>query len=244
MKINKKFLFLIYLFLKIINVNGQMEEKYLLGKIDHQNDSNFVLVDKQFTENGKEIYLRKEVYEAFKKMHEAAQNDGVTLIIVSGFRSYEYQKKLWEDKWFGYTPVNNKDLYLAIPDDLERTKEILKYTAMPGTSRHHWGTDIDLNSVEPSYFNTIEGRKIYEWLQKNADKYGFCEPYTSFDKDRTDGYQPEPWHWSYYPLARKLLDEYQKTIKFFMMIDFAGYEFFNKLEIINKYVLGINPKCF
>lgn len=67
MKINKKFLFLIYLFLKIINVNGQMEEKYLLGKIDHQNDSNFVLVDKQFTENGKEIYLRKEVYELLKK---------------------------------------------------------------------------------------------------------------------------------------------------------------------------------
>jgi len=99
-------------------------------------------------------------------MYEAAQNDGITLIIVSGFRSYEYQKKLWEDKWFGYTAVNNEDLYLTIPDDFERTKEILKYTAMPGTSRHHWGTDIDLNSVEPSYFKTDEGKKIYEWLQK------------------------------------------------------------------------------
>jgi D-alanyl-D-alanine carboxypeptidase len=239
----KRFLIIYFIFFVITNLKGQMDEKYLLGKFDPADDSNFVLVDKKYTSDARDIYLRKEVYEAFIQMHEDAKKDSIILLIVSGTRTYEYQKKLWEDKWFGYTFVNNKDLYLAVPDDLESTKEILKYTAMPGTSRHHWGTDIDINSVEIEYFQTDYGKLVYNWLQNNAEKYGFCEPYTDFDSMRPYGYEPEPWHWSYYPLAKLILEDYTKTIKFYMMIDFAGFEFFNKLEIIDKYVLGINPKC-
>jgi len=45
---------------------------------------------------------------------------------------------------------------------------------MPTASRHHWGTDVDINSVDPDYFMNGTGLKEYEWLKKNAYKYGFC----------------------------------------------------------------------
>ncbi len=49
---------------------------------------------------------------------------------------------------------------------------------MPQASRHHWGTDVDINSVEPEYFESGQGLKEYTWLQENAWKFGFCQPYT------------------------------------------------------------------
>jgi D-alanyl-D-alanine carboxypeptidase len=56
--------------------------------------------------------------------------------------------------------------------------DIMNYSAMPQASRHHWGTDVDINSVEPEYFESGQGLKEYTWLQENAWKFGFCQPYT------------------------------------------------------------------
>ena len=49
---------------------------------------------------------------------------------------------------------------------------------MPATSRHHWGTDMDINSVEDDYFKDGKGKKVYRWLVENASKYGFCQVYS------------------------------------------------------------------
>ena len=55
---------------------------------------------------------------------------------------------------------------------------ILEYSSAPGTSRHHWGTDMDINALQNDYFsNKGNGAFLYEWLQKNAAKFGFCQPY-------------------------------------------------------------------
>ena len=66
---------------------------------------------------------------------------------------------------------------------------------MPGsTSRHHWGTEIDIHSLKNGDFADGEGLKIYEWLTTHAEDYGFYQPYTA-----EQGYEEEEkWHWSYY----------------------------------------------
>ena len=60
-------------------------------------------------------------------------------------------------------------------DSLKAAKTILLYSSMPTTSRHHWGTDMDINSLENSYFASGQGLKEYTWLKKNAAKFGFCQ---------------------------------------------------------------------
>lgn len=85
-------------------------------------------------------YLRKEAMQAFSSMHDAAKQDGITLKIISATRTFFAQKAIWEAKW-----SDAAELY---PNAYTRAKYILRYSAMPGTSRHHWGTDIDINSIE------------------------------------------------------------------------------------------------
>ncbi len=154
------------------------------------------------------LYLLNEVYDAFVRMHEAARKDGIRLVIVSATRNFNAQKRIWERKWTGIRRVDGQDLAQTVPDPIDRARIILRYSAMPGTSRHHWGTDIDINSVENAYFESPEGRKVYAWLAANARDFGFCQPYTAKGNDRPRGYEEEPWHWSYCPIARHYLQQY------------------------------------
>ena len=95
---------------------------------------------------------------------------------------------------------------------------------MPTTSRHHWGTDIDLNSLSNSYFEQGKGKKEYEWLIENANKYGFYQVYTSKENGRT-GYNLEKWHWSYLPLASEYLKFYNANITYKDISGFKGSEY-------------------
>jgi LAS superfamily LD-carboxypeptidase LdcB len=112
---------------------------------------------------------------------------------------------------------------------------------MPGTSRHHWGTDIDLNSLENSYFEVGEGLKVYQWLLQHAHEFGFCQPYTSKATGRT-GYEEEKWHWSYTPLSVPLLQQYMNTITLEDISGFQGSETAAQLDVINTYVAGVHCK--
>jgi LAS superfamily LD-carboxypeptidase LdcB len=109
---------------------------------------------------------------------------------------------------------------------------------MPGTSRHHWGTDIDLNNLNNEYFESGEGLKIYQWLTAHAHRFGFCQPYTSKTGGRT-GYEEEKWHWSYTPLSIPLLEEYKKTITLSDLTGFMGSGAAVKLDVIKNYVDGV-----
>ena len=153
------------------------------------------------------------------------------------------EKWLWERKWLGKKTVNDKNLSIEYPNPEERAKEILKYSAMPGTSRHHWGTDIDLNSVSNKYFKTKKGMAVYEWLKNNASKFGFCQTYSPKGENRSTGYEEEKWHWSYIPVARKYLDSYKEQITYKHLLGFKGCQTAKELNVINDYVLGINSEC-
>lgn len=94
----------------------------------------------------------------------------------------------------------------------ERAAEILKTFAAPGTSRHHWGTEIDLNSLTPREWEQSPLQETYTWLVNNAHRFGFYQPYTARPTRGNRGYTEEKWHWSYMPIAQPLLSEYQRLL--------------------------------
>ena len=222
----------------------EMEEKiYIMGKFDETQRENFILIPEIYTVLKNKMYLRKETFDAFLLMKKTAEEDGVNLKIASATRNFIYQKNIWDNKWNGTTLVDGKDLKKSIPDGLERFKKILEYSAVPGTSRHHWGTDIDLNAATPEYFKTKRGKKVYEWLENNAPLFGFCQPYNLKGNNRPTGYNEEKWHWSYLPLAKNFTEEYRNLITEEDIVGFQGDEYASQLNLINDYVLGINSEC-
>ena len=214
----------------------------LLGQIEPAQDSGFVRIDAAYTDK-KAIYLRKPTYEAFVRMAQAAAADEIDLQIISATRNFAAQKRIWEAKWNGQRKVDGQDLSQTIPNAQERALKILEYSSMPGTSRHHWGTDLDLNALENSYFESGEGKRIYDWLQKNASTYGFCQVYTEQNGERPYGYQEEKWHWSYLPLASQFLNQYNVKVSYDDLGGFDGGQVAEKVGAIEKYVNGIAPEC-
>lgn len=232
------------LVLEIERAQKEAEEKiYLMGKFNPSAREDFVLIPSKHTTNGSVMYLRKETFDAFLKMEVAANIDGIELKIASANRNFDYQKDLWNKKWSGATLVDGQNLSKSIPDGKERFKKILEYSAVPGTSRHHWGTDIDINDSIPKYFESKKGAEVYTWLNKNAPLFGFCQTYNLKGSARPTGYNEEKWHWSYLPLAQTLTEKYKNLIKDEDINGFLGDENVHTLNLINNYVLGINPDC-
>ncbi len=209
----------------------------------------------------KAMELQPEVIEAFGKMRRAAAGAGIALTIISGRRTFEQQKTIWVNKW---NKLQSRGIH-----GVDAVEHILRYSSMPGSSRHHWGTDIDINSLEPAYFNTAKGAKELAWLRANAHNYGFAEVYSPRTTGRSTGYQPEPWHWSYMPLASSYLTQYKQKIGYnhfgipdslYIIVNpknpekksinnielettlmiFPGSEFAKRFKIIEDYVLGVS----
>ena len=215
------------------NQNNKIKQKdFLMGRFNPKTHPDFVKVDKEYHTKS-EMYLLKETLEAFIKMRESAKLDGISLTIVSGTRNFDAQKRIWEKK---YEKNKNKGL-----SDIENIKKIMVWSSMPSTSRHHWGTDIDINGFD-EYFDgkNPKANKEYEWLKENASKFGFCQTYTEKKEGgRLTGYNEEKWHWSYMPIAKQLLEDYSKLIDYTDIKGFSASEFSQELNIIEKFVFGI-----
>ena len=219
-------------FPKPIFPNDSLLINHLLGKFDYAKDPFFISVEAEHC--SKPMYLQKETYKKFKEMYSAAKKDGISLKIISGTRNFNEQKAIWERKW---------NTNIQTMDSLKAAKTILLYSSMPTTSRHHWGTDMDINSLENSYFASGQGLKEYTWLKKNASKFGFCQVYT--DKQNTDrtGYEMEKWHWSYIPISSHYLKKYEELITYKQVKGFKASELAPKLKSIEDYVKGIDKSC-
>ncbi len=97
-------------------------------------------------------------------------------------------------------------------DPRERLELIMKWSSMPGTSRHHWGTDVDIIDTENAIWEHEPYKEVAAWLEKNGDTYGFRSPYggrRNFDYM----YGDEPWHICYFPIAKYLLPLYQNNVR-------------------------------
>lgn len=210
------------------------DKDFLTGKVKRKEIRQLIKIDNEYTE--REIYLIRPVYEAYKDMYKAALADGVRLIITSGHRTFTEQVLEWELRW------NNPRTETTFANDIEKAKFLLQYRAMPGTTRHHWGTDIDLNSFELAYYETKEGQKVYHWLKENAEKFGFFQPYTVYDKNRPVGYMEEKWHWSYKPLSQLMLSKFLRLVTINDIVGFKGDTAAKKLPVISDWVCSINPQ--
>ncbi len=115
----------------------------------------------------------------FKKMADDARNEGLTIKVTTGYRSYNFQSTLY----------NN---YVKI----DGVKEADTYSARPGYSEHQLGYSLDLTNAKNVGFRDFDKTKEYEWLSKNAYKYGFIQRYPK-DKEYLTGYMYESWHYRY-----------------------------------------------
>ena len=214
---------------------------YLMGKFNPNSHEDFSTIAGKYASKGG-IRMRTDAYNAYQQMFEAAKKDGVTLKIISATRPFHHQKSIWEAKWNGQRKVDGKMLSKNM-EPKQKAMKILRWSSMPGTSRHHWGTDVDINNLNNSYFESGKGKKEYDWLIANASSYGFCQVYSVMDKTRPNGYQEEKWHWSYIPVARELTQLYKQKLSNGDIGGFTGSESAELIDVKTKYVLGINPKC-
>ncbi len=139
----------------------------------------------------------KEVIEAFWKLREKAGRDGWELVLVSGYRSFEGQRLLWNRLYNKATDHTNGDSQKTV-------KEVMRYTSVPGFSRHHWGTELDISEktlrgqlLTPDEEISSKVMDFYHWMEVNAPKFGFCKVY----RGKSGIIADEPWHWSYWRLA-------------------------------------------
>lgn len=226
---------------------GAMEIAYdinfLRGLFDPATHPDFVKVEARYTERT-DFYMQRQAYEAFKQMHAAAMQEGINLSIVSATRNFYRQKQIWEAKWRGERLLEGgESAPVAYPDPKQRALAILRYSSMPGTSRHHWGTDIDLVALDNAFFEEGEGKKIYDWLLSNASAYGYCQPYTKKGDERPTGYEEEKWHWSYLPLSVSLTQLAKERLRNEDISGFEGAEAAVSIDVVGRYVLGIHPDC-
>jgi LAS superfamily LD-carboxypeptidase LdcB len=216
----------------IIGCTG-VELSHLSGQFDPSQDSSFAVIPQKYTTKER-IFMRTEALDAFQVMWQAANDDGINLTILSAARNWTYQRGIWNRKW-------KSDRYHNF-EGVDRAIEILKYSAMPGSSRHHWGTDIDLNAFENKWFEEDPlGIATYEWLREHAPAHGFLQVYGDQSNGRT-GYREEKWHWSYMPIAAECLKCYLSTLNDNKFQGFDGAQWADSLRIIERYVGGIDGK--
>jgi LAS superfamily LD-carboxypeptidase LdcB len=210
---------------------------FLRGLNNFSQDISFVQMDPKYTRQRAPFnYINREAYEAFIKMWEAAKQDGINLTIISGARTFLTQKTVWDRRWNEST----------LPAGAARVKHLLRYSALPGCSRHHWGTDIDLNANRTDYWRTTTGKMVYQWLCENAHKFGFYQPYSAKGTPdsglREKGHEEERWHWSYYPLASVFMKEFAEIMTDEDLRGFSGDKYISTLDVINNFVLGVAPE--
>ncbi|NDC23178.1 MAG: D-alanyl-D-alanine carboxypeptidase family protein [Proteobacteria bacterium] len=163
--------------------------------------------------------VHQKVVQPLTKLKNAAAKAGFDLAICSGFRSFDRQLMIWNEKVSGKRPVpdsQGRGVNVSEQPPQVLIDLILRWSALPGASRHHWGTDfdvIDQSRLQPGQnFQLIpqEFEKgalfgdLHEWLDTNMDVFGFFRPYES---DR-GGVSPERWHLSYAPLASDYLSKH------------------------------------
>jgi LAS superfamily LD-carboxypeptidase LdcB len=158
--------------------------------------------------------LHAQVVVPFLNLRRAAEADGIDLVPMSSFRDFGRQLAIWNGKFSGERPMYDAAGLKLDPGPLtpaQRVDAILQWSALPGASRHHWGTDldlVDLKAIAAGYpikltreefapGGPFEG--LDRWLEAHAPRFGFFRPFQGL----RSGVQPEPWHFSFAPIAEK-----------------------------------------
>lgn len=156
--------------------------------------------------------LQFNATKAFLSMQQAAAKAGFKLQSASAFRDFSRQQLIWNEKFTGKRPVLDKQsnpLDISVLSEGELCEAILHWSALPGASRHHWGTEIDVydplrlpegQSLQLEPWEYEQGgyfAELNQWLSDNMATYDFYRPFTA----KNAGVAYEPWHISYWPLS-------------------------------------------
>lgn len=162
-----------------------------------------------------EVPVHRDVVTSFRALRRDAQDQGYSIYIVSGFRSFERQLHIWNQKAEGKRPVldeSGAEIDLAQLSEWQRVQAILRWSALPGLSRHHWGTDfdvIDKSAVGDDYqVQLVPGEvetggpfaPMHDWLDEYFKHLSTAQFFRPYGVDR-GGVAPERWHLSYAPVA-------------------------------------------
>ncbi len=165
--------------------------------------------------------LHSDIVEDFLALQRGAKGAGFTLTIASSFRDFSRQALIWNNKFSGARAVFNQQqqqVDLSSLSAIEKCVAIMLYSALPGASRHHWGTDLDVfdkAAVADDYSLQLSPNEyqhggpfapLSEWLDAHLTEFGFYRPY----KADLGGVAPELWHISHIKqsqLLSKLLTE-------------------------------------
>lgn len=196
---------------------------------------------------GEGFKLQKQAYDAFIDMKNEALKSDIYIKIVSSYRDFNSQNYIWERKYKNYTSQG-----MSQQDTI---KKIIEYSTIPGTSRHHWGTDIDIvdasqkepkNLLNPLNFeNDACFGTLKTWMDENASNFGFYLVYTN--ETNRKGFKYEPWHYSYKPLSKLYLSAY-KQLNIYDILQkekVIGKDYFTEEFVTNYFnenILDINPE--
>ncbi len=186
---------------------------------------------------GKNINLRKEAHDAFLEMKKAAYSDGIDLKIVSSYRNFQRQEGIFERKFITYTDEGM--------EPLAAIDKIIEYSTIPGTSRHHWGTDTDIvdgyrkvdgDVLVPEKFGAGGPYEDFKkWMDENSETYDYHLVYT--DEPKRRGFKYEPWHYSYAPISIPMLEAFRSKniVQLLQKETFYGAEHFT-IRFLKNYI--------
>lgn len=160
--------------LRLVNSKNRLEEDFSVKTATIKNEFSAY----------ESLKFDARAIDSLHAMFAAAKQDGITLSVISSYRTVARQTTLYQNKINYYLDKGY--------EKSEAEKEAATVVAIPGTSEHNLGLAVDINSVEQNFDETKE----YRWLEKNAEKYGFVLRYPKA-KEEITGIIYEPWHYRY-----------------------------------------------
>ncbi len=174
---------------------------------------------------GTKFFIHYQILKDFLRLQKDAAEDGFDLQIVSAFRDYERQLSIWNMKATGQRQLldeQERPLEFSELSPREIVFAILRWSAIPGCSRHHWGTDIDvfdgktqkIEDVRLTQSETLDhgpASELHKWLDDRITSnkgYGFYRPYAT----ERGGVSPERWHLSHHSLSRRYFEAYSFSL--------------------------------
>lgn len=185
----------------------KLSKKNALNAVSLGKDSQYIDFDSF------EKPIHRQMLNEIAALKQKAAVAGFDLILASGYRSFDQQLVIWNEKAQGKRPLldaDEKPIEINFLNKTELLFAILRWTALPGSSRHHWGCDVDIydasaidenHKLQLTVKETVRGgpfEYFYIWLNTQInDGSKFFRPY---EKD-LGGVAPEPWHLSHRALA-------------------------------------------
>lgn len=169
-------------------------------------------------------FLQEDSLKAFLSLQQSAGKSGFNLQPASSFRDFQRQQSIWNSKFQGKRKVHDDQgnpINLSELSEWDKIQCILRWSALPGGSRHHWGTEIDIfdpdllgnASLQLEPWEYEKDGYFYElslWLQENLAQFDFTLPFVGLQTNKKIG--TEPWHISYLPVAQQAQQQFTPEI--------------------------------